>query len=63
MPDAIAAAGPVAAGVDRAHVTGLQGDVVDLVELDQVLVAGRRDEELGSRGRGAPCDNEKREHE
>ena len=43
VTDDIAAEGPVAAGVDGADIAGLEGDMVDLVELDDVVVAGVED--------------------
>ncbi len=43
VADAVAAVGVVAPGVDGADVAGLQGDVVNLVELDEVVVAVEED--------------------
>ena len=43
IAEAIAAVGVVAPGVDRADVAGLQRDVVDFIELNEVVVAVEED--------------------
>src|SRR6185503_18207747 len=39
VPDMVATKGPVASGIDRADVARFQGDVMNFVELDEMLVA------------------------
>src|ERR1039457_6858575 len=47
VADAVAAVGVVAPGVDGADVTGLQRDMVNLIELDQVVVAIEQNRAVG----------------
>ena len=47
VADAVAAIGVIAPGVDGADVAGLQRDVMDLIELDQVVVAVEEDGAVG----------------
>ena len=55
VPNPVAAEGIIAPSIDRPHIAGFQGDVVNLIELDQVIVAVEKDRRqkiplLGLRG-------------
>ncbi|MFM1943117.1 MAG: hypothetical protein RI897_2099 [Verrucomicrobiota bacterium] len=47
MDDTVAAVGPIAAGVDGAYVAGFEGDVMDFVEFDAVVIAREEDGAMG----------------
>ncbi len=41
VTNSVASECPVAAGVDGTHVAGFQGNVVNLIELDQMFIAAK----------------------
>src|SRR5690348_9142705 len=42
VSDAVSAKRVIAPGINRAHVAGLQGDMVNLVEFDEMIVPGEQ---------------------
>ena len=47
VPDAVAAIGVIAPGVNSTHVSCFQRDVMDFIELDEMVVAGEENGAVG----------------